>query len=152
MISCTQFIAAYSELFTYLEKLGGPKAVDDYWEYLAKFGIKGLEDLAKEKGLRGCFEYWTHTLNEEAADFTMTLDEDEAVFTIDMEHCPSKGRLLEYTHMTPYPRYCGHCDVLYRRILEPLGFIYLEDASECHHARCLTMIIDPKKTTRRTIK
>lgn len=144
MISCTQFIAAYSELFAYLEKIAGEKGVDDYWEHLASFGIKGLEALAKEKGLRGCYEYWSHTLNEEAADFVMTLDEEAGVFTIEMQHCPSKGRLLELTQLTPYHRYCGHCDVLYRRILEPLGFVYEYDMTQCGRARCFLKITAPR--------
>ena len=143
MISCTQFIASYSELFTYLEKIGGEKAVSDYWEHLASFGIKGLEELAAAKGLRGCYEYWSHTLNEEAADFTMTLDEEAGTFTIDMAHCPSKGRLLELKQLIPYRNYCGHCNVLYRRILEPLGFRYDYDMSGCGEARCCLTITDP---------
>lgn len=145
MISCTQFIAAYSELFSFLEKIGGPEAVDAYWEHLASFGIKGLEDLAREKGLRGCYEYWSHTLNEEAADFTMTLDEEAGTFTIEMEHCPSKGRLLQLNQMVPYHRYCGHCNILYRRILEPLGFQYDYDMNGCEEARCKLTVTDLKR-------
>ena len=52
MISCTDFIPAYSELFSYLEDKNG-----------------------KKEGIGGCFAYWAGTLNEEAADFTMYLSE-----------------------------------------------------------------------------
>ena len=54
----------------------------------------------------------------------MTLDEENGEFSIVMHHCPSKGRLLEFKHLTPYPDYCEHCDLLYRRILEPMGYQY----------------------------
>lgn len=136
MISCTEFIPAYSELFKYLEEKGGFQAVLDYWECIAAEGIGRLRELVVENGIRGCYMYWSHTLNEEAADFTMTLDEEAGEFSIDMHHCPSKGRLLEFGHMKPYPRYCEHCDVLYRRVLEPLGYRYDYDLSRCGMAAC----------------
>lgn len=136
MISCTEFIPAYSELFKFLEEQGGKKAVVEYWEFLSKEYLGNLETLVKEKGLLGCYEYWSHSLKEEAADFTMKLDEGNGVFIIEMQHCPSKSRLNERTDMEPYKDYCLHCDVLYRRVLEPLGYRYSIDLSRCGRARC----------------
>lgn len=136
MISCTDFIPAYSELFRALEKLGGRRAVDDFWLYLSDHFLTNLRDLVVEHGIRGCWLYWSHTLNEEAADFTMELDEEAGQFQITMHHCPSKGRLLELAHVEPYPDYCRHCDVLYRHILEPLGYDYVVDLSQTDQARC----------------
>ncbi len=140
MISCTEFIPAYSELFKFLEERGGRKAVVKFWEYLSDAYLGNLRSLAAAHGLRGCWEYWSQTLNEEAADFTMELDEAAGEFRINMEHCPSKGRLLEYKHLQAYPHYCDHCDVLYRRVLEPLGFEYETDLSECGRARCRLVV------------
>ena len=136
MISCTEFIPAYSELFKYLEKVGGKKAVVSFWEYLSDNFLTNLKNLVEENGIRGCWMYWTHTLNEEAADFEMELDEEAGEFRIIMHHCPSMARLLELKHVTPYSDYCGHCDVLYRRVLEPLGYECVTDMSKCHEARC----------------
>ncbi|MEN6358419.1 MAG: hypothetical protein ABFD83_15200 [Armatimonadota bacterium] len=136
MISCTEFIPAYSELFKFLHEKGGEQAVNDFWNYLSDNFLGNLKDLATEHGIRGCWLYWTHTLNEEAADFTMTLDEEEGVFSIDMHYCPSKGRLLKLKHIKPYDNYCGHCQVLYKRVLEPLGFEQVYDTSHCDEARC----------------
>jgi len=136
MISCTDFIPAYSELFKTLEKLGGIQAVEDFWKYLSDHFLSNLRELVKDKGIRGCWLYWSHTLNEEAADFTMELDEEEGLFRIRMHKCPSKGRLLKYDHIEPYWDYCRHCDVLYRNILEPLGYEYIIDFSECDKAKC----------------
>lgn len=136
MISCTEFIPAYSELFRFLEQKGGEGAVLDFWEYLSSEGLGLLRDLVIRHGIRGCYLYWSHTLNEEAADFTMTLDEEAGRFSIQMHRCPSKGRLLECGHIVPYRNYCGHCDVLYRRVLEPLGYRYDYDLSACGHAAC----------------
>jgi hypothetical protein len=137
MISCTDFIPAYSEYFTFLEEHWGKEAVLDFWNHLSDEFLTNLRTSAIEKGLSGCWEYWSKTLNEEAADFTMELDEDAGEFTITMHKCPSKGRLLEEScRIRPYDNYCGHCDVLYRRVLEPLGFEYMIDLSECDHAKC----------------
>lgn len=146
MISCTDFIPAYSELFRYLESRGGKAAVEDFWRYLSDNFLGNLRDLVAEHGIRGCWLYWSHTLNEEAADFTMTLDEDAGVFTIDMHRCPSKGRLLETVHIEPYHDYCGHCGLLYRRVLEPLGYDYHIDLSHADEARCSLKVTRKKGT------
>ena len=140
MISCTEFIPAYSELFKFLDKKGGKKAVVKFWQSLSDAFLGNLRDLVASKGLAGCFEYWSHTLTEEAADFRMTLDEENGVFEIQMRHCPSMGRLLQTKHIEPYKYYCEHCDVLYRRILEPLGFNCVADMSRCNEAMCKLIV------------
>ncbi|HHW30907.1 MAG TPA: hypothetical protein GXX20_04420 [Clostridiaceae bacterium] len=134
MISCTEFIPAYSELFNFLEELGGKEAVKEYWDYCFD-GPKPLKKLVEEHSIKGCWLYWTRTLNEEAADFTLELDEEAGEFNLYMHHCPSKGRLLEFTHIKPYHAYCEHCDY-YRKSLEPLGYEYHIDLSECDKAKC----------------
>ena len=98
--------------------------------------LTNLKDLVAANGIRGCWIYWSKTLKEEAADFIMELDEDSGEFSITMHHCPSKGRLLEDKHIEPYRDYCEHCDLLYRRVLEPLGYEYELDRSQTDQARC----------------
>ena len=140
MISCTEFIPAYSELFKTLEKLGGVKAVENFWHYLSEGFLTNLRDLVAEHGIRGCWLYWSHTLNEEAADFTMELDEEKGEFRLLMQKCPSKSLLLQAQHIEPYHDYCRHCDLLYRNILETLGYEYLPDYSEVDRARCSLLV------------
>ncbi|MHB9126242.1 MAG: hypothetical protein ACYC4F_09880 [Armatimonadota bacterium] len=140
MISCTDFIPAYSELFKYLEDRVGTEAVDDFWNYLSDNVLGNLKSLVEENGIRGCWRYWSHTLNEEAADFTMELDEEAGEFKIVMHDCPSKGRLLKEKHIQPYHDYCRHCDVIYRPILESLGYEYIYDLSESDKAKCAMTI------------
>ncbi|NLF19152.1 MAG: hypothetical protein GX595_18135 [Lentisphaerae bacterium] len=136
MIGCTEFIPAYSELFKTLHRRGGPDAVKAFWDYLSEAFLTNLRDLVAERGLRGCWDYWSHTLNEEAADFTMELDEEANLFRIAMHRCPSKGMLLSARHLEPYPDYCRHCDALYRKVLEPLGYEYAIDLTRCDQAAC----------------
>lgn len=140
MITCTDFIPAYSELFKFLEKKGGKKAVKDFWCYLSDHFLANLRCLVKKHGIKGCWLYWSHTLNEEAADFTMELDEKKGEFRIVMHYCPSKGQFTKYKHIKPYKDYCGHCDVLYRRVLEPLGYQCITDLSKCARARCSVLV------------
>jgi hypothetical protein len=136
VISCTEFIPAYSQLFKTLEQLGGKEAVESFWRYLSANFLENLRDLVMANGIRGCWLYWSRTLGEEAADFTLELDEDVGEFAIIMHRCPSKGRLLEWKHIEPYVDYCRHCDVLYREVLEPLGYTCELELSQCDQARC----------------
>jgi hypothetical protein len=140
MISCTEFIPAYSEGFKFLEQLGGREEVEKFWSELSDLYLKeSLSRLITEKGLEGCFEYWSHALNEEAADFTMTLDNTKNEFRLDMHRCPSKGKLLELIHMTPYHSYCDHCEALYRPVAEKAGFKYKSEV-DCDNASCTHII------------
>jgi hypothetical protein len=147
LIPCADFIPAYSELFRYLEDTGGKEAIQSFWNYLSDDFLGNLADLVKEHGIRGCWLYWSHTLNEEAADFTMELDEDIGEFRITMHRCPSKARLLEDKHITPYHDYCRHCDALYRRVLEPLDYHYAIDMSTCDEAACELVVRGPAAAT-----
>jgi hypothetical protein len=136
MISCTEFIPAYNELFKFIEQRKDKEAVTGFWDYLSDTFLTNLKNHVVKHGLKGCWIYWSKTLKEEAADFTMELEEEAGVFSISMHHCPSKGRLLQEKHFEPYRDYCEHCDVLYRRVLEPLGYKYELDRSQTDQARC----------------
>jgi predicted ArsR family transcriptional regulator len=132
MISCTEFIPAYNELFAFIEERHGRQELIRFWEELADEFLHNLRDLVAEKGLAGMHEYWTHTLTEEGADQTMTLSEDE--FRIEMHKCPSVAILRQSKHITPFPDYCEHCKVLYRRVIEPFGFkceVQVHDEGQC---------------------
>jgi hypothetical protein len=141
MISCTEFIPAYSEGFKFFEIIGGRQELEKFWSFLSGLYLK--ETLSKEvaeDGLEGCYNYWSHSLNEEAADFKMELNEIKGEFSIDMIKCPSKGMLNELTYMEPYHAYCDHCPALYRSILEQQGYRYDEDLSNCDKAKCFMKI------------
>ena len=129
MISCTEFIMAYSELFAFIEERHGKDELMRFWEELADEFLFNLRDLVAEKGLQGMHEYWSHTLSEEGADCRTVLTDDE--FRIEMNECPSVAILRRNEHIAPYPDYCEHCKVLYRRVIEPFGF------------KCETTVLDP---------
>ena len=147
MISCTDFIPAYSELFSYLEDFHGREAVSQLWNELfnPETGAVPLDAYIAREGIRGCFSYWTHSLNEEAADFTMYLNEKAGWFLLTMRHCPSKGRLLDLqreTGLIPYRDYCLHCDS-YRFAVEKHGLRYIYNFADVDRAACSILIYDP---------
>lgn len=147
MISCTDFIPAYSELFCYLEETYGRESVDAYWHAMFKPGNGSpLVNFVRKEGIRGCFTYWTGTLNEEAADFSMYLNEKRGFFKLVMHRCPSKGRLVdlrEQIGLKPFRDYCLHCDG-YRAACEEVGLKYIYDFENMDKAGCAILIYDPK--------
>ena len=147
MISCTEFIPAYSTLFSYLEENFGPNEVPSYWGDHFDYTKSSLYQYVCKEGIRGCYSYWSFTLNEEAADFTMYLDEDRGYYYLDMHHCPSKGRLLklkEEIGAEPYHGYCLHCDY-YRAAIEACGLRYIFNFAGTDRAACSILIYDPAK-------
>ena len=148
MISCTEFIPAYSELFSYLEEKHGRKEVDRFWKYLFAPTGSGIPliNFVRKEGIKGCFTYWAGTLNEEAADFKMYLNEKAGWFMIQMNQCPSKGRLLKLKDeigIVPYHDYCLHCDS-YRSAMEEVGLGYIYNFAGVDKASCSILIYDPK--------
>ncbi|NLZ56407.1 MAG: hypothetical protein GX900_07075 [Clostridiaceae bacterium] len=139
MISCTEFIPSYSLFFSWLDETAGHDKVLEYWKYISDNYLDMLENAVREKGIFGCWEYWKHSLNEEAADFVQELylnEDGTGKFSIDMRYCPSKGRLLEYSHFTPYYDYCSHCPALYPPMLERYGLRGIADMDRVDEAAC----------------
>ena len=149
MISCTEFIPAYSELFSYLDEHYGKGEVERFWTYLFEPTGKGIPliNFAKKDGLRGCWNYWRGTLTEEAADTLRYFNEEKGWLSSEMRYCPSKGRLLQLEKeigLKPYYDYCGHCDY-YRASLEAVGLRSLRIHTHVDEAKCAGVIYDPKK-------
>ena len=149
MISCTEFIPAYSELFTFLDERYGRPEVERFWTYLFEPTGKGIPliNFAREKGLRGCWEYWNGTLKEEAADVDRWFSEEGGWMHSEMLYCPSKGRLLELEKeigLVPYYDYCGHCDY-YHSALDLVGLKWIRCHVHVDEARCSSTLYDPKR-------
>ncbi len=149
MISCTEFIPAYSELFSYLdENLGGHEEVERFWTYLFKPDGKGIPliNYARKDGLRGCWNYWAGTLTEEAAEVTRYINEKDGWILSECHYCPSKGRLLQLEKeigLKPYYDYCGHCDY-YRSAIEMVGLAWIRNHLDVDRASCQSILYDPK--------
>jgi len=151
MISCTEFIPLYSEFFKYLDKRGGHDAVVEYWNYISD---NGIGDITNPNSLRsfverdpdgaffGAIKYWNHTLSEEACDVLKVIDVKNHRCYTHMRHCPSRGMLNELRHIEPYYDYCGHCNVLYSRVLENYGVEFKMDHSKIANAECTSCLYE----------
>ncbi len=149
MISCTEFIPMYSEFFKFLEKRGGPDAVMKYWYYISDNSIgdkTNPHSLAyfadRLGGFEGAVAYWTHTLTEEACDMVRIIDHKKKTYYEQMRHCPSRGMLNSLEHVEPYHNYCGHCNVIYSRVLEKYGMVYEMDFTDIENARCSSVLYE----------
>lgn len=149
MIPCTEFIPAYSELFTFLETKRGRAEVDRYWKWLfdPERDSVPLDEYLQREGIKGFFSNYAISLSEEAADFTNFCSEKGGWYKGVMHYCPSKGRLLELKKkvptFVPYHDYCLHCDN-YRLSAEKAGFVYVFDFEGMDEARCVEFSYDPK--------
>lgn len=148
MISCTEFIPAYSELFKYIHNNYGFSEVHKFWAYLFKPDGKGIPliNFVKKDGLQGAFDYWSGTLKEEASDVTRWLNLKQGWAKSQMHYCPSKGRLLQLQEelgIEPYAHYCDHCDY-YREALKQGGLEWIRDHTNVDKAQCSSIIIDPR--------
>ena len=148
MISCTEFIPLYSEFFKFIESKNGHDAVVRYWEYISDYSIgdktnpHSLASFLEKYGFEGAWRYWSHTLTEEACDILRIYDPVHKTMYSEMRHCPSKGMLLEMKHLEPYSDYCGHCALIYDRVLEKYGFVHECDHTHIDEARCSSMIYE----------
>lgn len=148
MISCTEFIPAYSELFSFLDERFGRAEVDRLWYFLFKPDGKGIPliNFIEKEGIRGCFTYWSGTLSEEASDCTLYLNEKAGWYLAIMHHCPSKGRLIKLKDelgITPYYDYCLHC-ACYDSALEKAGLKRFKLYPKQDETACSSLIFDPK--------
>lgn len=145
MISCTEFILAYSELFKYLHTHHGFGTVRNFWIGISDHFLTNLREYVRTQGIAGMRKYWTHTLTEEGANHTMIVEPTRLV--IQMHRCPSVGLLRRAKWMKPYKRYCEHCDILYRRIVEDYGFDYKISYIDPQHGVCRVEIKKRGKNT-----
>ncbi len=143
MISCTEFIPLYSEFFKFLEEKGGHDEVLKYWFHISDTSIgdktnpNSLAYKCEELGgFEGALSYWGHTLTEEACDLFKCIDKNKKFCFTHMRHCPSRGMLNALRHVDPYYDYCGHCNVIYKRVLDNYGVDIVMDFSKIENAEC----------------
>ena len=121
-----RFIQVYNQTFKFIDENLDSKAVEKYWLRIADIILADLKEAVGKNGLKGCVDYWTKTLTAEKAGFQILHDND--IFVLEILRCPSLALLGD-----PYKNYCNHCDVMYRKIFEGLGYKY---NIEFHDHKC----------------
>jgi len=142
MISCTEFIWNYSEIFRFLETRGGEQKVIEFWLGISDHFLGNLREYIAAEGLKGMHRYWSHTLGEEGGRHTMTLYDD--MFVIDMHDCPSARLIFQEGRIAPYPKYCEHCRWLYPPLIEKFGYKVDYYLLDCEKGRCRLTVTRPK--------
>lgn len=132
MLGCYDFCAHYDWTFEWLRREGGDELVQRYWkEAISEDSQSHARKLILEKGIEGMKEYWGHTLQEEAADYTTEAGDD--FFRLDMHDCPSKGFLLR-NQIAQYSDYCDHCIGWIGPTMEEAGFVIHHEHN--HRGQC----------------
>ena len=96
MISCTEFIPAYSELFNFLDENYGRKEVDCFWEYLFTpdgAGIPLINYLKKWKSDGNKLILWTCRIGEALSNAVAWCQEHGLEFDAVNDNLPE---IIEY--------------------------------------------------------
>lgn len=141
MISCTEFVPAYSELFKFLDKTSGRQAVYDYWDWRFQPENSPLYVHLVKSGFRGAWEYWSKVITEEACDCTKIFNEKEGWSLSCMHSCPSRGRFCKLGYLEPFDEYCMHCN-WYNIALKKKGFTMHRDHRGEEKACCRSLLTD----------
>lgn len=141
MISCTEFIWVYNELFRFIERRSGMDGLHELWQGISSDFLWNLRDYVHEDGLKGMHRYWSHTLGEEGGRSQMTLYDD--TFVIDMHDCPSSKLIHQSGRVEPYEKYCEHCVWLYPPLLRRFGYEVDYDIISCEKGRCRMTVRKP---------
>jgi hypothetical protein len=120
MISCTEFICAYNEIFKLLDRDYGFDAVKKLWAGIRENFLIELTNFLEREGISGAYKYWSRTLAEEDAVCDIKFDDAEGRLEIYMKECPSVKR-ARASAAGYYERYCEHCAELYPSLLEAYG-------------------------------
>lgn len=141
MISCTEFIWAYNDMFQFLEDEGGEEKVIEFWKGISDNFLDNLREYIEADGLAGMKKYWDHTLGEEGGRSHLTLYDD--MFIIDMHDCPSAKLIHQSGRVKPYTKYCEHCRWLYPPLIEEYGYEVNYDVISCEKGRCRMTVDKP---------
>jgi hypothetical protein len=139
MLGCHDFCGHYEWTFHYLRRRWGQEAVRHYWaEAIGGESQSHYTEAGKLAGLRGLYNTWTKTGQDESCDWTFTLDEERNFLRWDMRACPSKGFLLA-NDLNADEDYCDHCLGWTKPLVEALG-MKIVDYEHNHLGQCCGMM------------
>ena len=129
MIGCYDFCGHYDWTFEWLRRRGGEPLVLRFWEEaIGGNSQRHAAELIRAEGFEGMRKYWQHTLEEEAAGYTFTSNENAV--RIDMHECPSKGFLLR-NGVGSFHDYCDHCMGWIGPVMKTAGFTIDHEHNHC---------------------
>ena len=134
MISCTEFIWAYNELFRFVDEEGGEEELIAFWKGISDNFLENLRAYIRKDGLKGMHAYWSHTLGEEGGRSHLSLYDN--LFVLDMHDCPSARLIHKSGRVKPFEKYCEHCRWLYPPLIEEFDFDVDYTIISCEDGQC----------------
>lgn len=132
MLGCHDFCGHYEWTFHFVRRRWGQEAVARLWaEAIGGESQTHYAEAARHAGLRGLYETWTKTGQDESCDWTFTLDESRNLLRCDMRACPSKGFLIQ-NDLHADEDYCDHCLGWIGPLLDQVG----AEVFEHEHNHC----------------
>ena len=139
MLGCHDFCGYYDWTFHHVRQLHGQDAVWRLWaEAIGGESQRHYADAGARDGLRGLYNTWVRTGEDEHCEWTFTLDESRNVLRWDMRECPSKGFLIR-NDLNADEDYCDHCMGWVVPLLDSIGMdIVAHEHNHC--GQCWTEI------------
>lgn len=109
------FVEAYDAMFAYILKEYGLDDLIKFWKGIAPTMLRDLKDIANQKGILGCKQYWDKILKEEGAKFRTNIK--DGVLKLEITDCPS----IRHLNTPACSEYCRHCGVMYPEVLSCSG-------------------------------
>jgi len=134
MLGCHEFCGYYDWTFKHMREHHGQESVRDLWKYA--IGLDSQHHYLKAghaQGLKGLYDCWVKTGEDEHCDWTFTLDAKKNVLRCDMRKCPSKGFLID-NDLAADEDYCDHCAGWIGPALAELGLTF--DHQHNHAGQC----------------
>lgn len=126
MLGCQDFCGHYDWTFHYVRRRWGQSVLALLWdEAIGRDSQQHYANAGLASGLRGLYETWTKTGEEEHCNWTFTVNEARNVLRCDMRECPSKGFLIR-NDLHADEDYCDHCMGWTIPMLESVGGEILE--------------------------
>jgi hypothetical protein len=121
MLGCQDFCGYYEWTFHHVRRRWGQEGLADLLsEAIGRDSQRHYAEAGARAGLRGLYDTWTKTGQDEHCDWTFTLDQRKNVLRCDMRRCPSKGFLVEHD-LNADEDYCNHCAGWMIPMLEGIG-------------------------------
>jgi hypothetical protein len=126
MLGCQDFCGYYDWTFHFVHRNWGQSGVELLWrKAVGGESQRHYADAATQAGLRGLYQTWVGTGEDENCDWTFSLDEEKNVLRWDMRNCPSKG-FLTLHDLNADEDYCNHCMGWIIPLLESVGVEIVE--------------------------
>ena len=140
MIPSDHFVRFYNEVFKAVAARGHEHLVA-YWKELGRLQSLELAERFRMGGLKAVDDYWSRIVVEENCEAETRLTED--FYELSMHRCPSLSKVLD-NDTTPCERYCDHCMAWIEPVMDAAGLHAAFDMESRTEPHCVLRIYTDK--------